>query len=162
MNNLLIAGLLVTLLFVVLASVCAFPFYNCAKKEKFSMANARDVANKFCSDRVAASVYVRNEKDKSTASNHDCLEWSKDYILKPNTINAYFKAGNKFGNGVKYQVMFKDKYGKPIARIESVNGEVTTPANVLSTATRYWLTRVYPPKGNGPMFPPRPMPPPPK
>jgi hypothetical protein len=36
MNNLVIAGLLVTLTVVVLASVCAFPFYNCDKKEKFS------------------------------------------------------------------------------------------------------------------------------
>jgi hypothetical protein len=35
MNNAAVAALLAVLVFVVLASVCAFPFWNCAKKEKF-------------------------------------------------------------------------------------------------------------------------------
>jgi hypothetical protein len=41
MNNAAIAALLAALVFAVLASVCAFPFFNCAKKEKFNAGSAQ-------------------------------------------------------------------------------------------------------------------------
>jgi hypothetical protein len=125
--------------------VCAFPFLNCAKKEKFAMANAGEIANKFCPDRVAVSVVAYDKKQKSTTRNQDCCVWSKDYFLPENTTNLYFKAGKDFGRGgVRYKVTFKDKAGNQLINILSVNGEVTSPSGVISRARSYWLTRVYP------------------
>jgi hypothetical protein len=157
MNNAAVAALLAVLVFVVLASVCAFPFLNCAKKEKFAMANAGAIADQFCPSSVASSVVAYDKKQKSTTRKQDCCAWSKDYVLPENTRNLYFKAGKNFENGVRYQVNFKDKDGHKIRDIVSVNGEVTPPPDVITRARSYWLTRVYPPRPTKPSpTPPRP------
>jgi hypothetical protein len=156
MNNAAIAGLLAVLVFVVLASVCAFPFLNCAKREKFSTdikKVTRAYADRKCPKLVGVSIILRS----STKPEHRCCEWSKEYKLDTGTAHVFFKAGNQFENGVRYKVNFKAANGNKIKETRpnefesDNNGELIPSSNVIRQATSFWLTRVYPPLPNPPL-----------
>ena len=139
MNNAVVAALLAVLVFVVLASVCAFPFFNCAKKEKFSMQEkTKSYADRKCSQSVAVTV----QRSPSTEPENHCCEWSKVYQLSPGSISAYFKAGNKIGAKVRYKVNFNHKIIKKFTEVHSKNGEVIPPPGVVANSGSFSLIKL--------------------
>lgn len=113
MNNAAIAGLLAVLVFVVLASVCAFPFFNCAKREKFRGGSG-------------PTVFVTFDNGRNTSGMAYSLNVThKMPHIPPKHVDFDYTSLNLRIGAPSYKVVFYDSEGNILRAVTFVPGKKT-------------------------------------